>query len=154
MKAIASNNQIHMSAITFKRLEPLYLLPNVVWAHSDFQNVCVQVSRPGTGIPSHRFQRLILPLYLIVPLGSPGPKIDSAWVERTVPLQHQSEGPVQSQDRRMGANSEGGLFYTLRTGSWHPENVGESRGGDTMTHSSTSHTIKFHHMKNWSWRPC
>lgn len=64
IKAITSNNQIHMNAFIFKILEHLYLLPNAAWALSDFQNVCVQVSCPGTSILIHRFQRFILPLYL------------------------------------------------------------------------------------------
>lgn len=69
------------------------------------------------------------PYTLIFPLSSPDPRIDSAWVERTMPLQHQSKGPIQAQDRRTGANSENSLFYTLGTWSWHPENRRIERRG-------------------------
>lgn len=58
---------------------------------------------------------LFYPYALIFPLSSPDPRTDSAWVKRTTPLQHQSEGPIQAQDRRMGANSEDSLCYTLGT---------------------------------------
>lgn len=177
IKAITSNNQIHKMSIIFKRHEYLYLLPDVVWASNIIDRnlyvtqlgcrlhlhlvalwlsecVCIQVSCAGACILSHRFQRLALPLHLHVSIQSTRSQDWFSLSREHCASPAPSVGPIWAQDRRAGANSEDSLFYTLGKGLCHPESIGESGGGDTMTHYSTNHTIESPLIKNWSWRPC
>lgn len=81
-------------------------------------------------------------------LNPPDSKIDSACTESIVPSVP-SEGPIWAQDRTACVNSVDSLLYILGQRLCHPESTGESgRPKDTVTHSSSSHTIRSH-FRSW-----